>query len=560
MYAGRPLTTYPGSEITPSFSPDGDRVAFSWDGESQDNFDIYIKQIDVETPIRLTTDPRPDLSPAWSPDGRSIAFVRMTPNGRAEVLLTSSFVGGSEQKIADISTSVPLPTYLRARLISWSPDGKWLVVPDGQSSQSPIGLMLLNVASGEKRKLTRPMHDTDLDPALSPDMTRLAFTRYSTVSSSDLYLLELSRDLTPHGEPVRLEFRHRLAVSPVWAPAGRAILFARRPTAGSPALWQMRLAGGRHTEPLPVTTDNAEALVASSKGNRLIYTRLVENDTIWGIEALGSRISLSQEKTTRPWITSTSQEITPQFSPDGQLIAFQSGRSGYGEIWISNRDGSHRHQLTRLKGQIAGFPDWSPDGKKIVFHSRQPSEAMLYVVDVDGGRTRHLDTGPDGEAYTPCWSRDGKWIYFSSRRSGEDEIWKVAAEGGSPVRITSGGGWIPSESVDGKTLFYGGGAYDGIVRRIPTSGGEEEQVLSDVAGSGAAFTVTGTGIYFIKLTKGEAKQKLAFFDFATERITLLADIPQPAVLNITISADERILLYSRREQYGSDLMLVENFR
>jgi len=128
------------------------------------------------------------------------------------------------------------------------------------------------------------------------------------------------------------------------------------------------------------------------------------------------------------------------------------------------------------------------------------------------------------------------------------------------VRITSGGGWVPSESVDGKTLFYGGGAYDGIVRRIPTSGGEEEQVLSDVAGSGAAFTVTGTGIYFIKLTKGEAKQKLAFFDFATERITLLADIPQPAVLNITISADERILLYSRREQYGSDLMLVENFR
>jgi DNA-binding winged helix-turn-helix (wHTH) protein len=40
MYAGRPLTTYPGSEIAPSFSPDGDRVAFSWDGENQNNFDI----------------------------------------------------------------------------------------------------------------------------------------------------------------------------------------------------------------------------------------------------------------------------------------------------------------------------------------------------------------------------------------------------------------------------------------------------------------------------------------------------------------------------------------
>jgi Tol biopolymer transport system component len=236
MYAGRPLTTYPGSEITPSFSPDGDRVAFSWDGDKQNNFDIYVKQIDVETPVRLTADPRPDLSPAWSPDGRSIAFVRVTPNSRADVLLTSSFVGGSEHKIADIGTPVPLPTFLRSRLISWSSDGKWLVVPDGQSPQSPIGLTLLNVASGEKRKLTQPVHDTDLEPALSPDMTRLAFTRYPTVSSSDLYLLELSRDLTPRGEPVRLKFRHRLAVSPVWAPDGRSILFARRVAAESPAL------------------------------------------------------------------------------------------------------------------------------------------------------------------------------------------------------------------------------------------------------------------------------------------------------------------------------------
>ena len=38
-----PLTTYPGSERQPSFSPDGNQVAFAWDGEKQDNFDIYVK-------------------------------------------------------------------------------------------------------------------------------------------------------------------------------------------------------------------------------------------------------------------------------------------------------------------------------------------------------------------------------------------------------------------------------------------------------------------------------------------------------------------------------------
>ena len=62
-----PLTTYAGSERSPSFSPDGNQVAFSWNGEKQDNYDIYVKQIGSTEPDRLTTDPAEDVSPAFSP-------------------------------------------------------------------------------------------------------------------------------------------------------------------------------------------------------------------------------------------------------------------------------------------------------------------------------------------------------------------------------------------------------------------------------------------------------------------------------------------------------------
>src|SRR5207344_326294 len=72
-----PLTSYPGSESQPSFSRDGNQVAFSWDGEKQDNFDIYIKLIGPDKPLRLTHDPASDSNPAWSPDGRSLVFVRL---------------------------------------------------------------------------------------------------------------------------------------------------------------------------------------------------------------------------------------------------------------------------------------------------------------------------------------------------------------------------------------------------------------------------------------------------------------------------------------------------
>ena len=66
-----PLTTYPGDVGGGAFSPDGSHVAFSWNGKNQDNYDIYVKVLDAETPLRLTTDGAPDGFAAWSPDGRA---------------------------------------------------------------------------------------------------------------------------------------------------------------------------------------------------------------------------------------------------------------------------------------------------------------------------------------------------------------------------------------------------------------------------------------------------------------------------------------------------------
>ena len=163
-----PLTSYPGSEFSSSFSPDGNQVAFCWDGENADNLDIYVKMIGSETPLRLTTDPARDWSPAWSADGRTIAFLRGMPREKAAVLLIPA-IGGPERLVAEISE--PAVILRASSLLAWGPDGKELVVADRNSPGDPLALFLLSTESGEKRRLTSPSAKSrgDNGPAFPPD-------------------------------------------------------------------------------------------------------------------------------------------------------------------------------------------------------------------------------------------------------------------------------------------------------------------------------------------------------------------------------------------------------
>ena len=151
-----PLTSYAGYESYPSFSPSGDQVVFRWDGDNQDNFDIYVKLVGEGTPLRLTHDPAADEAPAWSPDGRQIAFMRFgsQSEGAADVMLVPP-IGGPPRKLAQIdSLQIDSPGFSMG--LAWSPDGKHLAVVGRDSSQAPYGIFLLSVETGKKRRLTQP--------------------------------------------------------------------------------------------------------------------------------------------------------------------------------------------------------------------------------------------------------------------------------------------------------------------------------------------------------------------------------------------------------------------
>jgi len=269
-----PLTSYPGYEHTPSFSPDGTQVAFQWYPQGPGaNCDIWVKQIGVEPPFRLTSDPAEDLSPAWSPDGRFIAFLRRVSPSKAKAMLISQ--RGGRERLMGESDLVEDDTY--GPYMAWTPDSKWLVFPARESAKAGLGLVMLSVDTLEQKRLTTcPADYFDTGPAFSPDGRTLAFTRRSH-SATGIWLLRLGNNYEPLTAPERIS-AGRFAFGPAWAPDGSDILFSS--TGG---LWRMSASMSGTPQRLAFASDAFRALAVSRHGNRLAYAMGKWETNIWRI-------------------------------------------------------------------------------------------------------------------------------------------------------------------------------------------------------------------------------------------------------------------------------------
>jgi Tol biopolymer transport system component/DNA-binding winged helix-turn-helix (wHTH) protein len=548
-----PLTSYAGSELQPSFSPDGTQVAFVWDGEKQDNFDIYVKLIGTSDPLRLTHHPGADWSPAWCPDGRSIAFLRVLTEGFA--LMTVPPLAGPEQKLLEVHGRAG--GYVRGRYLAWSNDGKALVFSYSESPGEPLGLFLLSLVSREKSRLTSPPAGSigDSAPVFSPDGHTLAFNRIVGVGTSDLYLLALSKALKPIGEPRRIPSDDRALYSPVWRPDKNEIIYET-----SPGLWRIAVNPASRPQRLAWVGQDGEFPAMSRQGHRLAYSRALQDWNIWRAELRGPHGQMGRP--TR-FIATTLLDAEPQFSPAGNRIVFSSNRSGSDEIWVCDSDGSNAFQLTSFGGPQLGSPRWSPDGTQVCFDVNVDGQFDVQVVAAEGGKPQRLTTS-SADDYAPSWSHDAKWLYFGSTRSGRRQVWKMPAEGGEAVQVTRSGGFLASEAPDGNTVYYlksedkDQESYSTSLWRVPTQGGEETQVIESVALRAAA--VTKDGIYFVPRRSPGSVRTIQFLSFATGKIGIIGTLEMPVIYSLTVSPDGRWISYSQIDQVGSDLMLVEDFR
>jgi Tol biopolymer transport system component/DNA-binding winged helix-turn-helix (wHTH) protein len=535
-----PITSSPGAEIRPQFSPDGKQVAFISESENGRTADLLVKLIGGDTPLKLAQGLGLGSALAWSPDGRYIAFGRCP--GASGIWLVPS-LGGTERKIVDHHGCA-------FSGLSWSPDGESILFASKPSQDEGWSIYRFLLQTQQQIRLTFPPPHTvgDHIPAFSPDGRSIAFRRISSPSVTEIYVMSAEG-----GQPNRITFDRGSVEGLAWTPDSRSLVFAAH-RLGTSGLWRVPVGGGL-VDGIPIAGPMVGSPAVSLEGNRLAYTQGFLHSEISRVEMNGPR----RLKPEAQFISSTWGDVGPQFSPDGRWIAFSSARSGAFEIWRCNSDGSAPIQLTSL-AVLSGTPRWSPDGAQIAFDSRPDDHSQVLVVNADGGAPHKITSG-NYENSVPSWSRDGNWIYFGSNRTGNWQLWKTPSQGGDAIQVTKAGGFSAFESSDGKLVFYTKEDPDGIWQ-IPVSGGDEKRILNVRLASWGDWALSRAGISFINSGRPKLPYTIRFYSFKSHRISTLLELSKgvpPEQPDFDVSPDGKSILYGQINK-SVDIMMVENFR
>jgi len=436
----RRLTTHPGQELMPRFSPDGRRVAFT--GEYDGAWHVFVMDVDGGQPRQLTwaadigavplrMGPN-DLVVDWTPDGAGVLFLSR------QAAFTPWF-GHLYVVPADggLPVRFPLP---KGGLLAWSPDGRqvlynrifrnfrtwkryeggmaqdlWLYDLDGRRSErwtswvgtdtSPMwtadGVYFLS-----DRDARRRLNLWRLDPVTKEAVALTAFEDFDV--------------LWPATDGRTIVFTVGGVLHALALPAAAAVASATGAGAARPVPLQLP---GDRPEALPrvVTAKDAQDVALAPGGRRAAFAARGEVFTV-PVEHGETR-----DLTRSP--AANDREVA--WSPDGRWIAFVSDASGEEELWVvpavppasppSDPAAAVPRQVTR-DGTVGRLhPEWSPDSQRVLLGDLA---GRLDLVDVASGAVTRVDEAELGEIRHYSWSPDGRYVAYA-RATLPERTWDV---------------------------------------------------------------------------------------------------------------------------------------
>jgi tricorn protease len=451
----RRVTTHPGLELFPKFSPDGKWIAFT--GQYDGNFNVYVIPSEGGEPKQLTF--VPDVATVsermgpnnmvitWFPDSKRILFLsrRDTFNTWFGRLFSVSIEGGLPERL-------PID---KGGLTSFSPDGTKIAY---------------NRIFRNFRTWKRYTGGMAQDIAIY-DFKNNSYDRITDYPGSDTYpmwhgdTIYFGSDRGPEHRmnlySYDLKFRQTRPLTTFkdfdvnWPSLGPdAIVFEN---GGYLYVFDLKTEQARKISVyLPGDRDltrkhwvNVAKFITSfdlsPEGKRAVFTARGDVFTVPAKE--GSIRNLTQ--------TPGIREKYSAWSPDGKWIAYLSDRSGEDELYIVPQDGLGKEVRITTDGKMFRLPPvWSPDSKKLLFADK---EARLFYVDLDAKKPVLIDQGKYADITDYSWSPDSKWVAYAKAAANRYNVlylYALADQKITPVTTGFTDSWNPAFDPDGKYLYF----------------------------------------------------------------------------------------------------------
>jgi len=444
------LSTPPGEEAFPRFSPDGTRLAYSADYDG--NTDIYVAPASGGVASRITHHPANDRVLGWYPDGKSLLFATSMTAGkdRFNQLYRVSAEGGLPEKL-------PLPY---GEFGALAPDGRRLAympaTRDFRTWKRYRGgwapeIWLFDLVSHTSKNLT---HDpaNDGQPMWHGDTLYFLSDRDEN-KRQNIWALDLKTDALRQVTHYT-EFDTRFpSIGP------NDLVFEN-----GDRLYRMELPSETvHEVPVQVVTDRATLRPRMENVGKLAGNPGISPTGKRALmEARGSVFSLPAEHGPILNLTPGSAAATryPSWSPDGKSVAYWSDLSGEYELWLRPADGSgEARKVTNLGPGFRYRIFWSPDSKRVAFVDNR---MQIQTVEVASGQARVIDKANyffEGtlDAFRASWSADSRFVtYARDLESGLFAVFLYDTTSSERHQLTSGfyNDASPVFDPDGKYLYF----------------------------------------------------------------------------------------------------------
>ncbi len=449
------ITTHPGLELFPKFSPDGKWIAFT--GQYDGNFNVYVMPSEGGQPKQLTFLPDVAEVPermgpnnevlAWTPDSRRIVFLsrRDTFNTWFGRLFTVSVEGG-------LPEALPLD---KGGLLAYSPDGStiaynrifrnfrtWKRYKGGMQQ----GIWTYNFKTKQTERIG------DYDGADTFPMWRGDTLYWASDRGPEQRLNLYSREVK--GGPVRrltdfkdfdVEWPSLGGDSIVFENGGYLYVFdlktgkSRKLTVYLPGDSNLARKHWDSVAALIQSFDiapDASRAVFSARGD--VYTAPAKNGSIRNL-------------THSPGV----REQFATWSPDGKWIAYVSDRTGEQELYIAPQDGMGKEEQVTSGGKMFLLPPvWSPDSRKLLYAD---NEVHLFFVDIQTKQPVAIDQGKYGDFEGYTWSPDSKWVAYGKpveNRLSVVYLYSTADQKISAVTDDATQSWNPAFDPEGRYLYF----------------------------------------------------------------------------------------------------------